>query len=130
MGLCGAYDHHIHTTHSSYMGFRPYFHADAFHHQQRLMHHWYHRGPSRLLWFLFGAGAATWWMKHKEYQGYQVKHCMRSRIPPEAYPPPAQQQDAHMGQSEVTTSVRLWDELAREWGEKVRRGDVVLLESE
>ncbi|OCF32725.1 hypothetical protein I316_05646 [Kwoniella heveanensis BCC8398] len=44
-------------------------------------------------------------------------------------PPPAQQQDAHMGQSEVTTSVRLWDELAREWCEKVRRGDVVLLEN-
>ncbi|WVQ95109.1 hypothetical protein IAU59_002203 [Kwoniella sp. CBS 9459] len=42
-------------------------------------------------------------------------------------PPPAQQ--GARGQGEVTTAVRLWDELAREWGEKVRRGDVVLLEN-
>ena len=52
--------------------------------------HWGpYRGPSRLLWFLFGAGMATWWIKGKECREYKVKHCMRNRIPPEAYPPPA-----------------------------------------
>ncbi|WVF67519.1 hypothetical protein IAT40_002275 [Kwoniella sp. CBS 6097] len=46
-----------------------------------------------------------------------------------APPTSAAQNVGHAGQSEVTTSVRLWDNLAREWGEKVRRGDVVLLEN-
>lgn len=66
------------------------------------MGHWGHwggrwrpyRGPSRLLWFLFGAGMATWWIKGKECREYKVKHCMRNRIPPEAYPPPASAQQA------------------------------------
>lgn len=26
----------------------------------------YYRGPHRLLWFIIGAGAATWWFKHKD----------------------------------------------------------------
>ncbi|WWC63449.1 uncharacterized protein I303_106052 [Kwoniella dejecticola CBS 10117] len=33
------------------------------------------------------------------------------------------------GEEEVTTTVRLWDECAKEWGERVKRGDVVLLEN-
>ena len=54
------------------------------------MHHW-HRGPSRLLRFFFGAGAAMFFMKHKECHSYEVKHCIQHRIPPEAYPPPTSQ---------------------------------------
>ncbi|WVR09474.1 hypothetical protein IAU60_006541 [Kwoniella sp. DSM 27419] len=33
------------------------------------------------------------------------------------------------GDPEVTCGVRLWDDVAREWGERVRRGDVILLEN-
>lgn len=34
------------------------------------------------------------------------------------------------GEAEVSCEVKLWDELAREWGDdRVRKGDVVLLES-
>ena len=74
------------------MAFRPHWHAHPLEHFT--MRHW-HRGPSRLLWFILGAGASAWWIKHKECREYQVKHCMRSRLPPEAYPypPPAQSQN-------------------------------------
>jgi hypothetical protein len=70
------------------MGFYPYDFRHRLH-----MHHW-HRGPSRLLWFLFGAGVATWFAKQKECHAYQVKHCMQHRIPAEAYPPPPSSQSA------------------------------------
>lgn len=72
------------------MVFDPY----KFYHDHP-MHHWYHRhhhhrGGSRLLWFLFGAGAVALWTKHKACHGYEVKHCIRHRLPPEKYPPSTQ----------------------------------------
>lgn len=69
-----------------------YHHHPFFSHDAARMHHWYHRGPSRLLWFIFGAGAATLWIRNRECQAYNVRHCSRNRIPAEAYPPPAQAQ--------------------------------------
>ncbi|KAF9530356.1 hypothetical protein CPB83DRAFT_892645 [Crepidotus variabilis] len=37
-------------------------------HGMGMGHHWglYRRGPSRLLWFIIGAGAATWWIKKRD----------------------------------------------------------------
>ena len=47
------------------------------------------RGASRLVWFVLGAGTATWWQAHKEYHGwYEARHCGRDRIPQNAYPAP------------------------------------------
>ena len=57
-------------------------------------HYWHHahrcgRTTSRLLWFVLGAGAASWWHVHKEHAGwYQARHCGRDRIPQHAYPAP------------------------------------------
>jgi hypothetical protein len=57
--------------------------------------HWYgapyHRGPSRLLWFIFGGLAATWWIKRKECHAHaqgNVGFCVRKPIQPPA-PAPA-----------------------------------------
>jgi hypothetical protein len=42
----------------------------------------YRYGPSRLLWFVIGAGAATWWHKHHEMNSYwgHWGHCRRAAI--------------------------------------------------
>lgn len=58
-------------------------------HMGHHMHH-FHRGPSRLIWFILGGVATAWWMKHKEireHNGY-FGHCVRKPIyaPP---PPPS-----------------------------------------
>ena len=81
------------------MVFRPYTFDPHKLYKHPTMHpYWHHgwhygrRGGSRLLWFVFGAGAASLWMKHKECHGYESKHCIRGRLPPEAYPAPAQSQ--------------------------------------
>ncbi|PSR76138.1 hypothetical protein PHLCEN_2v8636 [Hermanssonia centrifuga] len=55
-------------------------------------HHNWHRGPSRLIWFVFGAAAATAFIRHREAEGFAVRHCSRHRIPQDAYPPPGQEQ--------------------------------------
>ncbi|KXN84263.1 hypothetical protein AN958_12836 [Leucoagaricus sp. SymC.cos] len=41
-----------------------------------------YRGPSRLLWFFIGAGAATWWHKHREMHNssWTWGHCRRAAI--------------------------------------------------
>lgn len=52
-------------------------------------YHWYHRGPSRLLWFIIGAGTASWWIKSKDAHNFKVRHCSRHQIPPESYQAPA-----------------------------------------
>ena len=53
------------------------------------MHH-FHRGPSRLFWFILGGVATAWWIKHKEIQGYDgcFGHCIRKpiRAPPTPNP--------------------------------------------
>ncbi|TBU43528.1 hypothetical protein BD309DRAFT_960500, partial [Dichomitus squalens] len=57
----------------------------------RYWHHAHRCGPtrSRLLWFVLGAGVASWWHVHKEHAGwYQARHCGRDRIPQHAYPAP------------------------------------------
>jgi hypothetical protein len=66
--------------------------------------HYYHRGPSRLLWFFIGAGAATWWIKRKDCDKRSFGPCRRlppssrgfpqgapasNSVPPYPYPPPA-----------------------------------------
>lgn len=44
--------------------------------------------------------------------------------------PPIDAESGGGGGEEVACTVKLWDEMAREWGDEViRRGDVVLLES-
>jgi len=45
--------------------------------------HYYHRGPSRLLWFFIGAGAATWWIKRKDYDVRSFGPCRR--LPPSSH---------------------------------------------
>ncbi|EMD38851.1 hypothetical protein CERSUDRAFT_112577 [Gelatoporia subvermispora B] len=49
-----------------------------------------HRHGSRILWFVFGAGAATWFFKHRdaEYHFKVAHHCSRHQIPQHAYPAP------------------------------------------
>jgi len=41
---------------------------------------YYHRAPSRLLWFIIGAGAATWWIKRKDCEKRSFGPCRR--LPP------------------------------------------------
>ena len=50
------------------------------------MGRYWHRGPSRILWFAIGAFAATWWIKRKDGERYSFGHC--KRLPPQPYPPP------------------------------------------
>ncbi|KAF5383523.1 hypothetical protein D9615_003590 [Tricholomella constricta] len=46
-------------------------------------HYWHwHRGPRRLIWFIIGAAAATWWIKHKEERQGWKSHCIRAPIQP------------------------------------------------
>lgn len=88
--------------------------------------HWHRwsscKPPSRLRWFLFGAGSALWWIKHKEAHSYhnhmKAKFCSRHQIPPEAYPlpgSPQQQQHSHWW-------IPSWDDRDRRgWGEGDRQ---------
>jgi len=46
-----------------------------------------HRGGSRIFWFVFGAGAATFWHKSHEAHEWRARHCFR--LPQEAYPAPS-----------------------------------------
>ncbi|KAF9453618.1 hypothetical protein P691DRAFT_719478 [Macrolepiota fuliginosa MF-IS2] len=42
---------------------------------------YYWRGPSRIVWFLIGAGTATWWIKHRDVHHFsQWGHCRRLAI--------------------------------------------------
>ncbi|KIY43765.1 hypothetical protein FISHEDRAFT_77702 [Fistulina hepatica ATCC 64428] len=51
----------------------PWFHS---------YHHW-HRGPSRLLWFIIGAVSAAYWMKRKQWcDDSTYRRCFRPRVPP------------------------------------------------
>lgn len=49
-------------------------------------HHYFHPGlmyrsrPSRLLWFLFGAGTTFWWIKHREAKGHYLPFCPRYKL--------------------------------------------------
>ncbi|TFK71655.1 hypothetical protein BDN72DRAFT_427248 [Pluteus cervinus] len=45
-----------------------------------MMHHHFVRGPSRLLWFIIGAGSATWWIKSRELHGSSSGPCWRAPI--------------------------------------------------
>lgn len=40
------------------------------------------RGPSRIIWFLIGAGATYWWLKHRERKGQIPPFCARHRLQP------------------------------------------------
>ncbi|KAF8963417.1 hypothetical protein BDZ97DRAFT_1758673 [Flammula alnicola] len=40
----------------------------------------WHRGPSRLLWFIVGAATATWWIKRKDADRRIFGHCKRPPI--------------------------------------------------
>ena len=54
------------------------------------------RATSRLVWFLLGAGTATWWITHHDYRAWhEARHCARDRIPPNAYPAPGTAPMAH-----------------------------------
>lgn len=41
---------------------------------------YYHRAPSRLLWFIIGAGTAAWWIKRKDCERLSFGPCRR--LPP------------------------------------------------
>jgi len=58
----------------------PYYHM-----------HYFHRGPRRLVWFILGGVAATWWIKHKEMRAHEryMGYCARQPIQPAAPPAPA-----------------------------------------
>lgn len=62
--------------HPYYPGFR-HWHS---------MGHW-HRGPSRLFWFIIGAASTAWWLKYKDIHHHDryFGHCFR---PPVQAPPP------------------------------------------
>lgn len=53
----------------------------------------WHRGPSRIIWFLIGAASATWWIKGKEARhgqgSWSYGHCVRPSIQPQLQPLPA-----------------------------------------
>ncbi|OBZ73557.1 hypothetical protein A0H81_06026 [Grifola frondosa] len=51
-------------------------------------HYACHRHGSRLIWFVIGAGVATFWLKSKEAHEWKARHCLRDRIPQQAYPAP------------------------------------------
>ncbi|KAF5362440.1 hypothetical protein D9756_002417 [Leucocoprinus leucothites] len=65
--------------------------------------HYWRRGPSRLLWFIVGAGAATWWHKHHEMHKHEWTwgHCRRAAIqnPPPNTPPSTDGSDANTSDS-------------------------------
>ncbi|KAH8093795.1 hypothetical protein BXZ70DRAFT_949224 [Cristinia sonorae] len=62
------------------------------------MYHW-HRGPSRLVWFMIGAFSATWWWKHKQGHNGRVSYCSRPELPANSYqPPPYYPQHPHQQQ--------------------------------
>ncbi|KAG6822487.1 hypothetical protein H0H92_013686 [Tricholoma furcatifolium] len=117
--------------------------AGAAHHFHR---HWHHRGPggfcrpSRLVWFLFGAGAATWWVRHRQSEaararlveeadhepqgvygyGYGYGHG-HGRMPgtgpfgrPQALPPPAVQVQVSDSVHAQAQDPSHWDPHARE----------------
>ena len=54
------------------------------------MHPYYyhfHRGPSRILWFILGGVTAAWWMKRKEMNGHHPRYlggCVRHPVQPAA----------------------------------------------
>ncbi|KAH9924748.1 uncharacterized protein B0H18DRAFT_955357 [Fomitopsis serialis] len=48
-----------------------------------------HRRAPRLLWFLIGAGTATFWIKSHQAHEWKARHCWRDRIPQDAYPVPS-----------------------------------------
>ena len=55
------------------------------------------RGGSRLLWFIIGAGTATFWIKSHQAHEWHARNCWRDRIPQDAYPAPSA---AAQGQAE------------------------------
>ncbi|KZT65618.1 hypothetical protein DAEQUDRAFT_759225 [Daedalea quercina L-15889] len=59
------------------------------------------RGGSRLLWFVFGAGAATFWIKSHEAHEWRSR-CWRDRIPQDAYPVPQALPPAYANSSAAT----------------------------
>lgn len=92
--------------------FRPPFFAPYTGHGfSRMWHHHHHGGPSRLVWFVLGAVSTAWFMKSREADGFHVKHCMRHRIPQDAYPSPAQAQQTTQQQQQMQT----WEQRRREW---------------
>ncbi|KAJ3477011.1 hypothetical protein NLI96_g10760 [Meripilus lineatus] len=46
-------------------------------------------GPSRLLWFVFGAASASWFIKSKDTQQWRATHCPRRQVTQEGYVQPA-----------------------------------------
>ena len=92
-----------------------YTYATSLARSLKMMHH-FHRGPSRFLWFVIGAASATWWIKSKEAQGFQVRHCSRARIPQEAYAnPPVPQDQQQPGQSQPQAQGHPWHHRRWEW---------------
>jgi hypothetical protein len=50
---------------------------------------YYHRAPSRLLWFIIGAGTATFWIKRKDCEGRSFGPCRRLPPSSQGFPNPS-----------------------------------------
>jgi hypothetical protein len=75
----------------------PYYYPGA-----HYIHHFRH-GPRRLVWFILGGVAATWWMKHKEMRAHEryIGHCVRQL--PQPAPPQMNGSAPQLNQSPNTS---------------------------
>ncbi|KAH9839872.1 uncharacterized protein C8Q71DRAFT_892487 [Rhodofomes roseus] len=71
------------------------------------------RGGPRILWFLIGAGTATWWFKSHQAHEWKTRHCWRDRIPQDAYPMPSGAPPAAYNASQAEEQKR---EYGKRWG--------------
>jgi len=87
----------------------PYHHAPHF--------HYFRRGPSRLIWFVLGGVAASWWIKHKEMRTHEryMGYCHRKPVYPA---PPASTLDENTANQSVNTSARPGATMPVVWGNK------------
>jgi len=86
----------------------------------------YHRGPRRLLWFVIGAGTATWWIKHREMNnngGMTWGHCRRPNIQNTPAPTTASAdgsnvnpQDSSFSFRDVPRAINNISPPSRDWG--------------
>lgn len=96
-------------------------------------HVFLHRGPSRIFWFLFGAGTATWWHYASVVRDHRAQYfpCVTHRrvhdvhTPPQQ-PPPDQSATGWSQQRDSEQDRERLRHLQQRAGETVRPADVPL----
>jgi len=99
---------------------------------------YFRRGPSRIVWFILGGAAASWWIKHKEMRTHEryMGYCHRKPVYPA---PPASTSDGSAANQDVnanaqpgsTTMPVVWgnkeweDEKDRMWAVGRQAGDTM-----